>query len=146
MKNKTTFFLTVLFVLLILGNVYFINAANKASYEILIGKPVIGENGSEAVDFQHSTPLKRKSDIDTIVFSLLRAVPAEPPQTAPDAVMWITDPSGNMVHYQWYLWIVDDAFIFSGSLEDTAVYEQASSNYYVAELQRIIESQLTPYQ
>lgn len=60
MKNKTTFFLTVLFVLLILGNVYFINAANKASYEILIGKPVIGENGSEAVDFQHSTPLKRK--------------------------------------------------------------------------------------
>ena len=73
-KNRITVLISILFILLILSNAYFIHKSQTAGYKIVIGVPVAGEEMEiGAVDYTKSAPLKEQSEITAVMFALMHA-------------------------------------------------------------------------
>lgn len=138
-----------LVILLILSNVYYINCSQTTCYRILIGVPAVNEENVVAgTDFSRSTPLENKSQVDTVIFSLLNSNMIQKTAIAdshPDAVIWINDPKESVTYLQVNLWLDNDSIIFSIENADLLEYRIINNTYYASEIKEIIEDQLYYY-
>lgn len=143
MKKK--FLITILFVLLAIGNIYFFIRSNKPDYNIAIGKPV----DNEAVDFTNSESLRDKNDIDTVILSLIHADSISESDLlettltrTPDAEIKLTGSVENIA-YLFSLWLEKDSIILK--IDETYKELSFSDSPYGTELKDLVEKQLENY-
>lgn len=144
----------LLILALIVSNGYFMHKARNAGYEIQIGRafpaPVLDENGNEigrtlGIDFTLSKPLKEKSEINAVIFSLIGADTVEKPAVAEE------DPRGGLlivdretgIGYQYYLWLDGNSVIFGTGSPEAMVYRE---NKIAAQLRDLVVRQLMAYE
>lgn len=133
-----------LVILLVLSNVYYINCSQTIWYEILVGVP----STTAGTDFSRSTPLENKSQVDTVIFSLLNSNMIENPAIAddlPSAVIWINAPQEGITYLRVNLWLDNDSVVFAIENADYLEYRVINNTYYDAQLREIIEDQLSHY-
>lgn len=137
MKKFTKMFPVVLIIILILGNIYFINKSHKSDFEIQVWFP------AETSDNNQFHSLEEKSDIDTIIFALIHSHSA--PNTSvedllPDARILINDKNETQFFCYASLWLLEDSILFKLDTENTSEFKEISNAYFVKELKNIFET------
>lgn len=145
--NKNTLMLGILVILLCFSNVYFFRQAQTLDYSIVIGTPTQkGQDGSIGMDFTQSQPLKEQTQMDIVLFSLIRANSIEKEDSTdalPYAILAISSPQKNITHMYVAVWLTDDAVLLA-TREDGEYqnYKRLDNPYYMEELKKLIESQI----
>lgn len=148
MKRKKIF-IAILIIALIVSNGYFISQSQKLDYAILIGFPIQSKvEDTIAIDFSKSQPLKKKEEVNTILFSLIYATSIEEDEAMtelPDAIIFISDPVENITYYQVRTWLNDDTIIFKIGDESNYQYKKIENTYYMEQLKNIVIRHIDQY-
>lgn len=148
MKRKMIF-VAILIIALIMSNGYFISQSQKLDYVIQIGFPIQSKADSTmAVDFSKSQPLKKKEEVNIVLFSLIYADSMEESgeiTELPDVVISISDPVENIMYCQVSAWLNDDAIIFKIGDESNYQYKKIENTYYMEQLKNIVIRHIDQY-
>lgn len=144
-KGKAIWFIIAV-ALLVVSNGYWIINSAKPDHTIRIGKPTVDDNNIiTSIDFSQSESLRRKGEVDTILFSLLGGNNISKPSIvneAPDAVLLINASAGYGIVFQAVLWLDGENVIFSMGSTELSQYKQID---HAVDLIALVEEHMKPY-
>lgn len=109
--------LFIIFIALLLGNIYFYNKTEKLDYAITIGKPVgkySATTGVDGVDFYE--PVTDREEANLLIFSFMKGVSIDKPkicENLPDLTIVFNDWEKNIAYYQVNLWVDGDSVVIT---------------------------------
>ena len=120
----------LLIISLLIGNIYLYTKIQKLDYDIVIGVPVVGENGDIANNFLNSKPISNKDDFNSLIFSLIDATSINKPiicENLPNSIITINDRENAIQYYDAYVWI-DGTSLIIGTIEENPIYKIIDTN------------------
>lgn len=144
-KFKKPLIIVVLSIFLLQGCIFAVKRANEPPYEIRIGVPVYdAESNTVGWNFDRSEMVKTKHNINTILFSLIQARSAEPPQRSQaqaDAVIHVHDPDEGRAWF-FTVWIEEDSLLI---YTETDYKVLNTTSYGYEDLKALLETHIRAY-
>lgn len=106
--------LTIAIVLLVFGNIYLSTKTEKLDYDITVGIPVRGEDGSVASNFLNAKPVLDKSESNSLIFYFMDATSIDKPEICenlPNLVIKFNDSKDGIQYYKVNVWIDGNSLI-----------------------------------